>query len=77
MGVVSEVTRMARGWLAVSNPGYESIISMILSPRIEYTIPRIEYPEDKMFGCSPSKTWEAAISSASVSPSTLSDHRLL
>ena len=30
MGVVSEVTRMARGWLAVSNPGYESIISMLL-----------------------------------------------
>ena len=22
MGVVSDVTRMARGWLAVSNPGY-------------------------------------------------------
>ena len=30
MGVVSEVTRMARGWLAVSNPGYESIISMVV-----------------------------------------------
>ena len=34
MGVVSEVTRMARGWLAVSNPGYESIISMIIQHNI-------------------------------------------
>ena len=31
MGVVSDVTRMARGWLAVSNPGYVAYnLSMIM-----------------------------------------------
>ena len=38
MGVVSEVTRMARGWLAVSNPGYESIISMMITTKYYFQI---------------------------------------